>query len=461
MFAKILTAVVAALVLGVGGYYTYTEFINPEKEEVAAETTAKAEEKKEKEFKDEEIKTTAAEVVEEVYKALNKGREEYGFVKGNYDIEKLNELVKPIATENFLKNKMPGLAESTYCDCDANMKPNLAFDSRVDIAKEEDSYVVKVIEAGTDMDNNAYLFTIKLVNEGTSLKVDDWSSEQPAKDLKLSKDEALTLLASNYKDSNYKYVSEYDVDEDTIYVFEEGDNKIGINSANGMLTYQALETADVDEDSTEDSETTDAADNVERTSDEKESESATESEESTSTAEQESSTDSTYTASEDDFAPFHHIDDLKRSKEARQVPAGETLGNAQIYSSRYEDVNLQVTEKQMIALYGEPLDVIEFDEGKLLEYSDAIYTVATDDGLIDKVLINASKAESLYSSFDEIQAAYDDFWGMAPKFVSELQVVDGRYMLVFDDGYAQTHTYTSSNESGNPLFEIEIDYHYY
>lgn len=241
MFTKILTVIIAAAVLSAGGYYTYTKIINPEKEEAAAETSALKEEEKVKEFTDDEVKTTAEKSVEQVYAAFQKGQEEYGFVKGNYDIDKLNEIIQPVVTESFLENKMPELAEATYCECDANSKPNLAFDSRVEITKDNENYIVTVLAAGNDMDNNAYVYTIKLVNDKNKLKLDDWSSEQPTEDLKLTSDEAAALLKATYEDY-FENISEYDAAGDKIYVFTNSTNwEIGVNSVNGMLTQSTPE----------------------------------------------------------------------------------------------------------------------------------------------------------------------------------------------------------------------------
>lgn len=248
MFTKILTVIIAAAVLGAGGYYTYTEFINPKKDEAAAETPAAKEEAKVKAFTDDEVKTAAEKSVEQVYAALQKGQEKYGFVKGNYNIDKLNEIIQPVATESFIENKMPELAEATYCECDANPKTNLAFDSRVEITKDNENYNVTVIAAGNDMDNNAYVYTIKLVNDKNELKLDDWSSQQPTEDLKLTSDEAAALLKSTYED-DFKNISEYDADGDKIYVFTNSTNwEIGVNSFNGMLIQSTAEqeTADTD-----------------------------------------------------------------------------------------------------------------------------------------------------------------------------------------------------------------------
>lgn len=248
MFTKLLTVIIAAAVLGAGGYYTYTEIINPEKKEAAAETPAAKEEEKVKEFTDDEVKTAAEKSVEQVYDAFQKGQEEYGFVKGNYDIDKLNEIIQPVATESFLENKMPELAEATYCECDANPKPNLAFDSRVEITKKNENYIVTAIAAGNDMDNNAYVYTIKLVNDKNKLKLDDWSSEQPKEDLKLTSDEAAALLQATYED-DFESISEYDADGDKIYVFTNSTNwEIGVNSTNGMLTQSTAEQETTDND---------------------------------------------------------------------------------------------------------------------------------------------------------------------------------------------------------------------
>ncbi|PAE15868.1 hypothetical protein CHH91_11770 [Virgibacillus sp. 7505] len=248
MFSKLLTVIIAAAVLGAGGYYTYTEIINPEKKEAAAETPAAKEEEKVKEFTDDEVKTAAEKSVEQVYDAFQKGQEEYGFVKGNYDIDKLNEIIQPVATESFLENKMPELAEATYCECDANPKPNLAFDSRVEITKKNENYIVTAIAAGNDMDNNAYVYTIKLVNDKNKLKLDDWSSEQPKEDLKLTSDEAAALLQATYED-DFESISEYDADGDKIYVFTNSTNwEIGVNSTNGMLTQSTAEQETTDND---------------------------------------------------------------------------------------------------------------------------------------------------------------------------------------------------------------------
>ncbi|PAD34907.1 hypothetical protein [Terribacillus saccharophilus] len=248
MFTKILTVIIAAAVLSTGGYYTYTKIINPEKKEAAAETPAPKEEEKVKEFTDDEVKEAAEKSVELVYAALLKGQEEYDFVKGNYDIEKLKEIIQPIATESFLEDKMPELAEATYCECDANPKPHLAFDSRVEITKENENYIVTAIAAGNDMDNNAYVYTIKLVNDKNELKLDDWSSEQPTENLKLTSDEAAALLQATYED-DFENISEYDAEEDKIYVFTNSTNwEIGVNSVNGMLTQSTAEQETTDAD---------------------------------------------------------------------------------------------------------------------------------------------------------------------------------------------------------------------
>ncbi|MEC0302205.1 hypothetical protein [Terribacillus saccharophilus] len=262
MFTKILTVIIAAAVLGAGGYYTYTEIINPKKDEAVAETPAAKEEAKVKAFTDDEVKTAAEKSVEQVYAALQKGQEKYGFVKGNYDIDKLNEIIQPVATESFIENKMPELAEATYCECDVNPKTNLAFDSRVEITKDNENYNVTVIAAGNDMDNNAYVYTIKLVNDKNELKLDDWTSQQPTEDLKLTSDEAAALLKATYED-DFENISEYNADGDKIYVFVNStDLKIGVNSTNGMLTQNTTEettdaedTATIDATVTEDQET--------------------------------------------------------------------------------------------------------------------------------------------------------------------------------------------------------------
>ncbi|MFP7479511.1 hypothetical protein [Terribacillus saccharophilus] len=247
MFTKILTVIIAAAVLSAGGYYTYTEIISPEKKEAAAETPV-AKEEKVKEFNDDEVKTAAEKSVEQVYAALQKGQKEYGFVKGDYDIDKLKEIIQPVATESFLENKMPELAEATYCECDANLEPNLAFDSRVEITKENENYIVTAIAAGNDMDNNAYVYTIKLVNDKNALKLDDWSSEQPTENLKLTSDEAAALLEATYED-DFENISEYDAEGDKIYVFTNSTNwEIGVNSVNGRLTQSTAEQEPTDAD---------------------------------------------------------------------------------------------------------------------------------------------------------------------------------------------------------------------
>lgn len=395
--SKLLIGILSTVVIGVGGYFGYQEFVEaqPEKtEKVSTEVKEEATEKESALLKEEEVKEILETNIDSIYKTLFESGEKNGWSPVNpvkYD-EVKTELL-PYITDSFADTTMKEYVEQFYCDCDASSKPEINYDVRFSIEQgNENEFTVTSLIPANEMNNMGNSLVFNYVKENDNWKLNEWEYIYlEGEDIKLTKEEAETILSNNGEEP--EFIEEYKSKEASgkAYLFnmksENGERLVAISSKDTQL-----------------------------------------------------------------------VNDFSYEKESDNTASNdkETVVITNLYEEYYEKLNLGMTKEDMMNNYGQPVSEKELSDAFTLEYSDAVYTISKVSNEVYKVDIVGEKASSFYADFDEVMEAYfpDPVYA---EYMDEKTSDENGYHLILDDGYSKSHTFTSKNENGGPINLITIE----
>lgn len=395
--SKLLIGFLSTLVIVVGGYFGYQEFVEaqPEKtEEVSKEVEEETVEKEIVSLKEDEVKKIIETNLDSIYNTLLESGKENGWSPSNpVKYEDVKTELLPYITNNFADTTMKEYVEQFYCDCDASSKPELDYDVRFSFEqKNNDELTVTSLVPANELNNMGNSLVFNFVKEENNWKLNEWEYIYlDGENIELTKDEAETILARNNEVP--EFIEEYESEEASgkAYLFnvksENGERLVAISSKDTKL--------------------------VNDYSYEKESESATSNDK-------------------------------------------ETVTLTNLYEEYYEKLNFGMTKEDMVNNYGQPVSEKELSDAITLEYSDAIYTLSKVSNQVYKVNIIGEKTSNFYANFDEVMKAYfpDPVYA---EYMDEKFSDDNGYHLKLDDGYSKSHTFTSKSENGDPINLITIE----
>ncbi|MDU9693370.1 hypothetical protein O0Q50_19545 [Priestia aryabhattai] len=389
-------------------------------------------------LKEGQIKNLLTDNMDAIFSAFNKAGDQYGWNNANpSDFSKLSPKLTPYATSNFINNDLKSLAKKYYCECDEHFKPELNMDVRFSYEQNGNKLSIVALEPATDFLNMGSKWEFTYLFEDGKWKLNYWKATSlEHKNLNLTKDEA-KALASPYGDkAEYDgAVTSLDADGAKAYVFRiykngKPQNVIGISATNTKLVYDLEEEFSIDDDApaTQDK---DASEGGAGEADKK--------------AEQDNS-------SQDD------------SSDTDKNNTTATLGNFNIYN---EYLNIEVggpddnmhfgyLPEDLIAKFGKPIAITTSSNGADFQYSDAIYSLSRADGKVYKVTITGSRAASYYKDFATVKKVYEGDGVYGAFDLEETNDSEG-YHLVYDNYSTARHTYTSSNQEGNPIKKIVVE----
>ncbi|WP_226529185.1 DUF1311 domain-containing protein [Metabacillus niabensis] len=209
-----------------------------------------------------EVETTEQEIVEElkgeleqnevqdllrtnldaIFEVFVSSGEENGWNTANApDFNLLRPEFVPFATESFIDTTLKEMSQEYYCECDASFKPHIEYDVHFTFEETDNNKLhIEALEPATELSNIGLLWSFNLVKEEDSWKMKDWDHQLiEDQDLKLTKEEAEILLASEYETP--EFVEEYE-SKDTggkafLFKMKSADSErlVGISSKSSIL----------------------------------------------------------------------------------------------------------------------------------------------------------------------------------------------------------------------------------
>ncbi|WP_010677062.1 hypothetical protein [Bacillus timonensis] len=393
---KIIITIISTIIVGVGGYMGYHEFVKTDKEKVEEVSTEVKGKNAVNDFvllKKEDVQKILDKRIDPLFETLLSSGERNGWGPGNpVDYNVLKPEVMTFVTNSFADTTLQEFVEEFYCGCDSVYLPKIHYDVRFDFEqKEENNLKVFTLEPANELHNIGTLSTFNLSKENDEWKIDGWNFETlDGKDIQLTKEEAEKIL-SQYEGTP-EFIKEYESKEaqGKAYLFNlkssNGEYLVAISSKDTRLVY--------------------------------------------------------------DFA-------LEKKEDSEVKNNTETIEVTNLYEEFYEKMNFGKTKEELIAQYGQPISENELSGDFTVEYIDATYTISKVSNQIYKVEILGDKASIYYDNFDEVVKAYNPDPVYAEYF-DERSMDENGYHIKFDDGYSKSHIFTSKNQNGNPISSITI-----
>ncbi|WP_147534565.1 DUF3298 and DUF4163 domain-containing protein [Bacillus marasmi] len=204
---KMIIAIAATAIIGVGGYFGYQEIVLHKSEE-----TTKPQNQKETsdDLKVDEVQKILESNLDSILNTFNTLGDQHQWgpnLRPDFNI--IRPEVLPFATEEFADTSLKEFAENYYCDCDSFIYPQIQYDVRFIVEQEDNKLNISAIEPATEMTNMGFQWEFQLIKENETWKLAKWETQSlQGKDLKLTKEEARKLL-SRYS-SKPEFIKEYE-----------------------------------------------------------------------------------------------------------------------------------------------------------------------------------------------------------------------------------------------------------
>ncbi|NEX79613.1 DUF1311 domain-containing protein [Bacillus thermocopriae] len=241
---------VATVVLGIGGYWGYQEFVAPKVEKVdLAKEKQNLKESKAIELNKEEANNILKTTLDSIFEVFDKAGEKYGWGNNNpADFNKIRNYLLSFAFKEFTDTTLKDLTSEYYCECDQSFKPNYHNDVRFTYELTKDNILkINVLEPATEINNMGALWEFELKKEANKWKMYSWNHHSLlGEDIHLTKEEAEKLLSSN--NEKLEFVKEYESKEakGKAYLFKihssTGESLVAISSKDTSLVYDFEDT---------------------------------------------------------------------------------------------------------------------------------------------------------------------------------------------------------------------------
>ncbi|AGA22343.1 hypothetical protein ACTHP5_16800 [Bacillus subtilis] len=177
---------------------------------------------------EQEVKSALENDIDSIFNAFDKAGKENGWSTANKaDFSKLRPSVLPYATETFADQTLKDLAGEYFCECDAPFHPGTDFDVRFTYEQDKNKIEASSIDPATELNNMGTLWTFELVKEDGDWKINKWDSKSlQGDDIKLTKEEAKTILSRNGETAEFVKSYESKTAGGTAYLFN-------VKSSNG------------------------------------------------------------------------------------------------------------------------------------------------------------------------------------------------------------------------------------
>jgi len=182
---------------------TKTEVETNTEQEVVKETKGKLEQN--------EVQDLLRTNLDNIFEVFVSSGEENGWNTANApDFNILRPELLPFATGSFIDTTLKEMSQEYYCECDASFKPIIEYGVHFTFEETDNNELhIEALEPATELSNTGLLWSFKLVKEEESWKMKDWNHQLiEDQDLKLTKEEAEILLASEYETP--EFVEEYE-----------------------------------------------------------------------------------------------------------------------------------------------------------------------------------------------------------------------------------------------------------
>ncbi|MEN2437390.1 hypothetical protein AAZA48_02685 [Bacillus sp. JR_21] len=206
---------------------------NQEKQAVKKASVAK--------LTEQEVKSALKNDIDSIFNAFDKAGKENGWSTANKaDFSKLRPSVLPCATEMFADQTLKDLAGEYFCECDAPFQPGTDFDVRFTYEQNKNKIEASSIDPATELNNMGTLWTFELVKENGDWKINKWDSKSlQGDDIKLTKEEAKTILSRNGETAEFVKSYESKAAGGTAYLFNvkssNGERQAAISSKNTSI----------------------------------------------------------------------------------------------------------------------------------------------------------------------------------------------------------------------------------
>lgn len=352
------------------------------------------------------------------------------------DYSLISPKLKPYATQGFIDSTLKDLSENYYQESDKGEKPNIDYNVRFSYEqKGTDKLEISALEHVYEVENVLYRWNFTLVKEDEKWKMSDWdASILDYQDLKLTGKEAEQLATQNGETATL--VREFNSKEagGKAYLLKltDGDTErmVAVSSINAHYLLNFKDEAGISSDDTANNDET------------KESRS----DKNVQVENDSSKTDNEKTTEDKN---------VWGSTEEATPTASSTLGTFNIMNSYDLNMHFSKSKEDMISEFGKPVSETDNGDSIELKYPDATYAVNKSRNEVTKVVVIGSKAASFYKDFDSAENSYnfdDEYAGYDVERTSDAQ----GYHLILSN-YSSTHTYTSQNESGNPVTSITVE----
>ncbi|MDK2599311.1 DUF1311 domain-containing protein [Bacillus stercoris] len=190
---------------------------------------------------EQEVKSALKNDIDAIFNAFDKAGTENGWSTANKaDFSKLRPSVLPYATETFAEQTLKDLAGKYYCECDAPFQPGTDFDVRFTYKQNKNKIEASSIDPATELNNMGTSWTFELVKEDGDWKINKWDSKSlQGDDIKLTKEEAKTILSRNGETAEFVKSYESKAAGGTAYLFNvkssHGERQAAISSKDTSL----------------------------------------------------------------------------------------------------------------------------------------------------------------------------------------------------------------------------------
>ncbi|KJJ40318.1 hypothetical protein UM89_20530 [Bacillus subtilis] len=190
---------------------------------------------------EQEVTSALKNDIDSIFNAFDKAGKENGWSTANKaEFSKLRPDVLPYATEAFADQTLKDLAGEYYCECDAPFQPGTDFDVRFTYEQDQNKIKASSIDPATELNNMGTSWTFELVKEDGDWKINKWDSKSlQGDDIKLTKEEAKTILSRNGETAEFVKSYESKAAGGTAYLFNvknsNGERQAAISSKDTSL----------------------------------------------------------------------------------------------------------------------------------------------------------------------------------------------------------------------------------
>jgi len=213
---------------------TKTEVETNTEQEVVKETKGKLEQN--------EVQDLLRTNLDNIFEVFVSSGEENGWNTANApDFNILRPELLPFATGSFIDTTLKEMSQEYYCECDASFKPIIEYGVHFTFEETDNNELhIEALEPATELSNTGLLWSFNLVKEEESWKMKDWNHQLiEDQDLKLTKEEAEILLASEYETPEFVEEYESKTTGGKAFLFKmkgaDSERLVGISSKNSSL----------------------------------------------------------------------------------------------------------------------------------------------------------------------------------------------------------------------------------